>query len=407
MGLVCILGIVHTVHTFGVSKSGSSQPTIQSNQYPDSHESCRMEWLSPPDDHPTPSLIVHGDIVDRNLSRMQSYCNAHALNLRPHTKTHKSLEMARRQVAAGAVGLTVAKVGEAEIMSHACSDVFIAYPAVGSHRLARIATLAKSHRISIGIDSLAAAKSLQEAAASQSCKLGVLVDLEVGFFRTGVGESTDAIALCEYVASQKNLEFRGVMCFPGHILPNADDSVWHAYTESLAKVIDQLQRRSIPVPIVSGGSTPTAMQSHRNPLLNEIRPGTYIYNDMNEVRLGVATLDDCAARVLATVVSTPSRNKFIVDAGSKTLSSDRNCVDADSGFGYVVEYPEAKISRLSEEHGEVVLPSGSTSITPKVGDRIWIIPNHVCVSVNLQNSFYLLDNQTLQQLPVDARGMLV
>jgi D-serine deaminase-like pyridoxal phosphate-dependent protein len=315
--------------------------------------------------------------------------------------------MARRQVAAGAVGLTVAKVGEAEIMSHACSDVFIAYPAVGSHRLARIATLAKSHRISIGIDSLAAAKSLQNAAASQSCKLGVLVDLEVGFFRTGVGESTDAIALCEYVASQKNLEFRGVMCFPGHILPNADDSVWHAYTESLAKVIDQLQRRSIPVPIVSGGSTPTAMQSHRNPLLNEIRPGTYIYNDMNEVRLGVATLDDCAARVLATVVSTPSRNKFIVDAGSKTLSSDRNCVDADSGFGYVVEYPEAKISRLSEEHGEVVLPSGSTSITPKVGDRIWIIPNHVCVSVNLQNSFYLLDNQTLQQLPVDARGMLV
>ena len=366
-----------------------------------------MEWLPPPDDHPTPSLIVHGGVVDRNLSRMQSYCNNHALNLRPHTKTHKSLEMARRQLAVGAVGLTVAKVGEAEIMSRVCSDVFIAYPAVGSHRLARIATLGKSHRISIGIDSLAAAKSLQDAAASQSCKLGVLVDLEVGFFRTGVEDPKNAIALCEFVASQKNLDFRGVMCFPGHILPSADDSVWYAYTDSLAKVIDQLQSRSIPVPIVSGGSTPSAMQSHRNPLLNEIRPGTYIYNDMNEVRLGVATLDDCAARVLATVVSTPSRNKFIVDAGSKTLSSDRNCVDADSGFGYVVEFPDAKISRLSEEHGEVVLPEASPSKPPRVGDRIWIIPNHICVSVNLQNSFYLLQQETLDQLPVDARGMLV
>ena len=366
-----------------------------------------MEWLPPPDDHPTPSLIVHGDIVDRNLNRMQSYCNSHALHLRPHTKTHKSLEMAKRQLAAGAIGLTVAKVGEAEVMSQACSDVFIAYPAIGRHRVARIAELGKSHRISIGIDSLAAATSLQDAAASQSCKLGVLVDLEVGFFRTGVEAPHDAIALCEFVASQKNLDFRGVMCFPGHILPSAEDSVWQAYTQSLANVIDQLHSLSIPVPIVSGGSTPTAMQSHRNPLLNEIRPGTYIYNDMNEVRLGVATLDDCAARILATVVSTPSRNKFVVDAGSKTLSSDRNCVDADSGFGYVIEFPNAKISRLSEEHGEVVLPEASPSKPPKVGDRIWIIPNHICVSVNLQNAFYLLEKETLHPLPVDARGMLV
>jgi D-serine deaminase-like pyridoxal phosphate-dependent protein len=173
-----------------------------------------------------------------------------------------------------------------------------------------------------------------------------------------------------------------------------------------------LRSLGIEVPVISGGSTPTAKESHRNPILNEIRPGTYIYNDWNEVALGVASIDDCAARVVATVVSVPSENKFILDAGSKTLSSDRHCVEPESGFGKVVDYPDAKVSRLSEEHGEVIFPETYAGPRPKVGDRVWIIPNHICVCVNLQNSFFLYQQDNpehggLEELAVDARGMLV
>jgi D-serine deaminase-like pyridoxal phosphate-dependent protein len=197
------------------------------------------------------------------------------------------------------------------------------------------------------------------------------------------------------------------MCFPGHLLPSSSPQDWDRYGESLHTVIEQLSASGIATPTVSGGSTPTAMASHRNPYLNEIRPGTYIYNDWNEVRLGVATLEQCAARVLATVVSVPSDRKFILDAGSKTLSSDRNCVDDQAGFGLVLDYPSARVARLSEEHGEVVLPENHTEDLPRVGDRVWILPNHICVCVNLQNSFYVWDEDSLVEYPVDARGLLI
>lgn len=365
-----------------------------------------MLWPELPEDHPTPSLVVHRPTVSDNIRRMQEYCNTHALNLRPHTKTHKSLLMAGSQIEAGAGGLTVAKAGEARVMSQACRDLLVAYPAVGTHRVRDLVEVARDARVTIGIDSLAAAQQLQTAAIQGGVRFGILIDWEVGFFRTGMADATHAIDLAQAISRMSHLEFRGVMCFPGHLLPSSQASDWERYTESLQKLIDKLAVSGIPVHTVSGGSTPTAMASHRNHLLNEIRPGTYIYNDLNEVRLGVATLEQCAARILATVVSVPSPHKFIIDAGSKTLSSDRNCVDDQSGFGLVFEYPSAKISRLSEEHGEIVLSENSTDSLPSVGDRLWILPNHICVCVNLQNSFFLLDNESLVEYPVDARGLL-
>lgn len=372
-----------------------------------------MSWIALPDDHPTPSLVVDAPRVDRNLRRMQDYCNEHRLHLRPHTKTHKSVRMARRQIELGARGLTVAKVGEAEQMSVASSDLFIAYPAIGPLRLGRLEQLAKhcanqqGGQLAIGVDSQQAAQGIAQAGTRAGVPIGIMVDLDVGFHRTGIQTSEQAIEFCIWVSQQSGLSFRGLMCFPGHILPHANSQSWAHYHDAIAQVVDRLKELGIEVPVVSGGSTPTAMESHRNPILNEIRPGTYIYNDWNEVSLGVASIDDCAARVIATVVSTPSKNKFILDAGSKTLSSDRNCVDADSGFGKVVEFPEAKISRLSEEHGEVVFPESYSGPRPKVGDRLWVIPNHICVCVNLQNTFFLHQDGQLEELVVDARGLLV
>lgn len=366
-----------------------------------------MEWPSLPDDHPTPSLVVHAPRVRRNLERMQTYCRDHGLRLRPHTKTHKSRIMAGWQLAQGASGLTVAKIGEAECMSDLCSDLFVAYPAVGRQRLERLGQLAKSHRISVGIDSMEALEAIDATAGAHAAKIGVLVDLDVGFHRTGLALASEAIALCQSVAKRSHVELRGVMCFPGHLPVDAPEPMWQEYEASIRDVVEPLERSGIAVETISGGSTPTAVHSHRNRLLNEIRPGTYIYNDWNEVRLGVATPDDCAARVIATVVSMPSPHRWVVDAGSKTLSSDRNAADPDSGFGHVVGYPEAKIVRLSEEHGEITLPESSQLPPPKIGQSLWIIPNHICVCVNLQNQFLLVDDGITQWLPVDARGMLV
>jgi D-serine deaminase-like pyridoxal phosphate-dependent protein len=315
--------------------------------------------------------------------------------------------MAREQMASGASGLTVAKAGEARVMRDVCDDILIAYPAVGTRRLRELSELAVDSRITVGIDSLDAAHQLQSAALSRGVQLDILVDLDVGFLRTGVPHCIDAVALCQAVDSMSHLRFRGLMCFPGHLLPASDPELWERYAESLHAVLDRLETTGIFAETVSGGSTPTATVSHRNPFLNEIRPGTYIYNDWNEVRLGVATLEQCAARVLATVVSVPSSNKFILDAGSKTLSSDRNAFDDQAGFGRVLEFPDAKISRLSEEHGEVSMPDNHAFAMPRVGDRVWIIPNHICVCVNLQNSFFLADEDSLTEHPVDARGLLV
>lgn len=370
-----------------------------------------MDWNihNIPADQPTPSVIVSIELAEANIKRMQDYCNEHGLRLRPHTKTHKSLWAAQLQMKAGAVGLTVAKVGEAEVMSHVCRDIFIAYPAIGAHRLSRLMELAKRIAVSVGIDSQEAASQLQKAAEDAGVQVGVLVDIDVGFHRTGVQDRAKSVELCTFVAAQPNLAFRGLMCFPGHILPHAQSETWSAYEAALKSIVEELTQRGLSVEIVSGGSTPTAMESHKNPALNEIRPGTYVYNDLNEVRLGVCDLDHVAARVLATVVSKPEPNKVVIDAGSKTLSSDRNAALPDSGFGYLPDFPEAKVVRLSEEHGEIVFSDADVASdrVPEVGDRLWLIPNHICVCINLQNQFFLHDGQSLSVLPVDARGLLV
>jgi D-serine deaminase-like pyridoxal phosphate-dependent protein len=368
-----------------------------------------MTWNNLPEDHPTPSLVVSAQIVRKNIRSMQDYCNQNHLHLRPHTKTHKSILVAREQMAAGAVGLTVAKIGEAEIMANATKDIMLAYPAIGTNRLRRLTELAGSSKLRVAIDSKDAADMIQSSASRAGVQIEVLVDVDVGFRRTGVIDPNGAIELCEYMDRQSHLRFVGLMCFPGHILPSANADVWAAYTATLEHIVDGLKQKGLSVETISGGSTPTARFSHRNPLLTEIRPGTYVYNDLNEVRLGVCELSDCAARVLATVVSVPEPHKFVIDAGSKTLSSDRNAANPDAGFGYVVEYPDAKVTRLSEEHGEISIPTEKLDSIrlPKVGDRVWIIPNHICVCVNLQNTFFWLDGQDMISLPVDARGMLV
>ena len=354
---------------------------------------------------PTPSILINGAIVRRNLQRMAAYTKEHRLGLRPHTKTHKSTLLGRMQMDFGAVGLTVAKVGEMKVMAEVSGDLLMAYPAVHPSRCAELATLARSRSVRVGIDSTIAADALHQAATSTGVTIGILVDLDVGHHRTGVQSPQAALELAQHVSMHRGLRVDGLMFYPGHLSVSAvgQDESLRGIDAQLSEVIGLWSRHGLAAKIVSGGSTPTAYRSHVIKSLTEIRPGTYVFNDMNCVRGGCATLEECAARIVTTVVSNTVPGQFVLDAGSKTLTSDRCGPAPDSGHGYVVEYPQAKITKLTEEHAQVDV-SGCDR-TPKVGDRVHVIPNHICPCVNLQDNVWWKDDGELpRRVPVEARG---
>lgn len=362
-------------------------------------------------DLPTPCILIDADKVRRNLRRMADYATQHNLKLRPHTKTHKSLRIARMQLdgegrdAGGAWGLTVAKVGEAATMAEACGELLMAYPAVDPRRCAELAKLARGRTLRVAIDSAAAADALSAAAAQADVNIGILVDVDVGMHRTGVQSPQAARALAEHVDAAPGLSLDGIMFYPGHIGCRADDQtpLLRAVDAILTETLGLWEQAGLPAGIVSGGSTPTAFQSHHVTRMTEMRPGTYVYNDMNCVRGGFVTLDDCAARIVATVVSDAVPGQVVLDAGTKTLTSDRCGPAPDSGHGYICEYPEAKITKLTEEHGQVDITACGRK--PRVGEQVTVIPNHICPCVNLQDRVYWLEpGGTPEPMPIDARG---
>ncbi len=339
---------------------------------------------------------------------MAEYVATHGLGLRPHTKTHKSQRLARMQLGAGAIGLTVAKLGEAQIMAEVGDDLLVAYPAVDPVRSAGVAKLARTVAVRVALDSHRAAEVLAGAAQVAGSTVGILVDVDVGMGRTGLQTPEQALALAQYVDAADGLRLDGIMCYPGHVWgdPDSQATALKGVSQKLAEVIALWRTNGLEAPIVSGGSTPTAMQSHLIPELTEIRPGTYVFNDMNEVHGGYATLDECAARIVCTVVSDAVPGQVVIDAGSKTLTSDRCLPALDSGYGYVVELPDARITALSEEHGQVDVTRCDS--VPHVGDTVTVIPNHICPCVNLQDSAWWDDGDgVLEPLSIDARGKIV
>ena len=356
-------------------------------------------------DLPTPSLVIDAGKVRRNLKRLADYAASHKLRVRPHTKTHKSVRLARMQVDAGAKGLTVAKAGEAAVMADVCDDIFVAYPTADARRSAALAELAGGHTIRVGLDSAAAADALSAAASARGTTIGVLVDLDVGLHRTGVQSPEAALELARYVDAAKGLRLDGIMLYPGHIgrKPAEQLDLLHAVEATVAETIALWKKAGLDTTIVSGGSTPTMFQSHLVLSVTEIRPGTYIFNDMNTVHGGYVTLDDCAATIVCTVVSDAVPNQVVIDAGSKTLTSDRCGPAPDSGHGYVVEFPQAKIVKLNEEHGYVDV--SACNRLPKVGEQVTVIPNHICPCVNLQDNVWWQEGgESPTAIRVDARG---
>jgi D-serine deaminase-like pyridoxal phosphate-dependent protein len=354
----------------------------------------------------TPAILIDLDIMERNLERVAQYARQHDLRLRPHTKTHKIPALGARQLALGAAGLTVAKPTEAEVMLKADPrDLLIAYPVIGAAKMDRLKHVAGRTNVTVSIDSEVAARQLSDAAASAGRRIGVLVEMDVGLRRVGVDPHAGLLALAQMVAKSPGLEFRGVAFYPGHIKGTGEEAErqLREVSELVREALDSLAAAGLQSQIVSGGSTPTLFQSHCVRGMNEIRPGTYIFNDRNTWMSGACSFEDCAATILVTVVSTAVPGRMIIDGGSKTFSSDR-CVAAE-GFGHLLDCPDAFFEKMNEEHGFFDVTQVDRNW--RVGERLRILPNHICVTMNLHEQVYgVRGDEVMEVWKVEGRGKL-
>ena len=339
----------------------------------------------------TPAVLIDVPTMLRNIRRMQDYCDRHGINFRPHIKTHKSPEIARIQREAGAVGIACQKLGEVEVFLDAgFDDVQLPFNIVGPHKTARLASLSQRGRITVSADHREVLDGLEAAAADAGIRIRVMPDLETDIERTGASPE-GVVALARQIVASPHLEFAGLFLYPA--LP--------LIRPRLQETLRRLNDAGIDVPAVSGGGTSSAITAHEIPELSEIRVGTYVFNDMNCVENGSATLDDCAMSVLATVVSRPTADRAILDSGSKTLAADR----VNEGHGHIREYPEARIYKLNEEHGFVDL--SACERRPRIGEQVRVVPVHTCVVSNLHDRLHSVrDGQVEQVWEVAARGLV-
>ena len=355
-------------------------------------------------DLPTPAAVVDLDRLEANVRRMQDYADTQGLRLRPHTKTHKAPWLGQRQVEAGAAGLTVATPAEATAMAPVTPELLVAHPPVGV-RASALAGIAAGTPTLVGLDSIEAVRALHAALEDRAPAepVGVLVELDVGMRRCGVAGAAEAMEVARACAGP--VVYRGVMFYPGHIRDRVDeqDRKLEALALELGAIVQALGDAGLEPEIVSGGSTPTAFRSHEVPRQTEIRPGTYVFNDRGTAAIGACAWDDCAYTILTTVVSTAVPGQAVVDAGSKALSSDVIPAPEYGGYGQLLGERHATVARLSEEHG--ILDLSRTDWRAAVGDRVRIIPNHVCVSVNLQNRVFGIRGDRVERAwSVQGRG---
>ncbi len=352
----------------------------------------------------TPALVLDLDRLEHNLARAQSYLSENCIAFRPHIKTHKMPQIARRQVDLGAVGLTCAKLGEAEVMANAgLTDLMIAYPIWGRAKLARLAGLAERCRITVVLDTLEVAEGISSYMAGTGLEVGVLVEVDTGMGRCGVAPGRDLESLCQRVDGIPGLKLRGIMTYQGHIRGTRAEreTMLREEDAKIAALDERLRRLGLPVDVISGGSSPLLYHSAMAPSITENRSGTYVFNDRNMVASGLVTWSDCALQMAVTVVSTAVPGQIIVDGGSKTFTSD--LTGEGKGFGHFVEDPGLVLEKMNEEHGYVSLASASR--THRVGDRLHVIPNHVCVVVNMHDEMWVhRGGEIVDQWRVEARG---
>lgn len=337
----------------------------------------------------TPTVLIDLDRMERNIARVQALCDQAGIALRPHIKTHKTPEIARMQLDAGAIGIACQKVSEAEVFAQVgFDDILIPYNILGASKAARLADLALYNRITTVADNLPVIAGLSAAAAALDIRIRVMVELTTEIERTGAPVDR-VVELARAIEDDEHLHFAGLMVYP------SNPTIRPALQEALAR-LDEL---GIGVDTVSGGGTGAVLHAGEVPELTEIRVGTYVFNDWTTLTRGWCQLDDCAMTVRATVVSRPTETRAILDSGSKTLSSEV----IEGGYGSIAEYPDARIYKLNEEHAYVDV--SACAAKPQIGEPVSVIPVHACVVTNLHDVLRGVRGDSVEvEWTVAARG---
>jgi len=324
--------------------------------------------------------------------------------LRPHVKTHKSPRIATEQLQRGAIGLTCATTHELEVMADVCDNLLLAYPPVGAARLERLMRLPERTRLTVAVDSAASLPALAMSAKLAQRDVDVYVEVDMGMRRVGVDPQEGVVALARAVHQQAPLRFAGITFYPGHVRePVSEQGQAVAdLAQHVAMIREQLTDAGLPPRVVSGGSTPLAWRIHEVPGVTEVRPGTYVYNDRTTASIGACDWDDCALTVLATVVSTAVPGQAVIDAGTKALAREP-LRSAGDGWAALLDRPEVTVQRMSEEHG--VLDLSHTDWRPRIGERVRLVPNHVCIVVQQFDEIVGVRGDYAETTwPVAARG---
>lgn len=358
----------------------------------------------------TPAVLIDRGRVLENIDRMHAAASARGVRLRPHSKTHKSPVVAKWQLERGAVGICCAKLGEAEVFAEAgIADIRLPYP-LNPSNADRVIALLDRTRLSFIVDHPAVARQWSDAMTRAGKRVNVLVKIDVGFHRCGIDPvAANAVAMIKGVASLPGLNFRGLLSHAGHTYhANSENELRQMATDearTMRELAAKCRTAGVAIDEISAGATPPARFSIEQDGFTEFRPGNYVYLDRTQVALGAAAVEDCALTVLATVVSKPARDRIVLDSGSKTLTNDGARGFAPAlGFGTVLGHENLLVERLSEEHATVRATDGSTILEP--GDRVRVLPNHSCVVSNLVDQAWLVEGETVEPLPIAARGRI-
>ena len=346
----------------------------------------------------TPAVVIDLDRVEANIARVQRLCDAKDVAIRPHIKTHKSPTLAKMQVAAGARGITCQKLGEAEVMvDGGLDDILISYNLVGEEKIGRLGRLLGRASIAVAADNPTVIEGLPRAAEIGGRSLGVVIECDTGRKRAGVETAREAIALARLIKDKPGLRFDGFLFYP-------TEKSWPETQRFFEEAREGIRALGLEARIVSTGGTPNLVNIGQLKGATEHRAGTYIFNDRMMLACGAAKPEDCALSVYATVVSRAAPERGILDSGSKTLTADSGGLN--DGFGLILEYPQAKIAAFAEEHG--FLDLSRSNARPKVGEVVRVVPNHVCVVVNMVDRLIAVrGDKIVEVLPVAARGKLV
>lgn len=359
----------------------------------------------------TPTLLLDIDQLNKNIKEIMDFSKEHDVVYRPHIKTHKCIEIAKRQMEFGAVGITVATVGEAEVMANAgINDILIAYPISLHAKLTRLLAVMDQVNITVTVDSMEQASILHEFLIKHEQTLTVWIKVNSGLNRCGVEPKQEVLDLAKYIQHLPTLTLTGIFTHAGHSYAATTREEIEEIARDEAKAVvesaELCERVGIPIEHRSIGSTPTYKIAGAVAGITEIRPGNAVFYDMIQVGLGVASIEQCALTV-QTSVGSVKPGRIVIDAGSKTLNLDRGAHGNENiaGHGYIKEYPKLVMDRLSEEHGIIAIETQME--TPVMGERLTIIPNHACTVANLFNTYHVhRHGQIIDKWKVDARGRI-